>query len=112
MVWSGFGFLVAIVGVLALLGTQMLSGTITGNENFYQENQWVILVGMVVAAAVTFALNQTLLKPKTQTVIDKETKQEVVLQKNHSLFFVPTKWWPIIFVVLGLVAAAMSFTSA
>jgi len=112
MVWSGLGFLVAIVGVLALVGTQMISGAVSGNEYFYQENQWVILVGMIAAAVVTFALNSTLLKPKSQTVIDKETRQEVVLQKNHSLFFIPTKWWPIIFIVIGLVAAVMSYTSA
>lgn len=104
VVWTGLGFVVALVGILALVATQMIAGAVTGNENFYQENTWIILYGMIGAALVTFILNKTLLVPKTQTVIDKESGQEMVLKKDHSLFFVPTKWWPIIWVVLGVIA--------
>jgi len=105
IVWTGMGFLVALVGIIALVGTEYISEMIAGNDSFYQENMWVIFIGMLVAAAITFALNKTILMPKSQTVIDKNTQQEIELKKDHSLFFVSTKWWPVIFVVIGAIAA-------
>ncbi len=112
VVWTGLGFLVAIIGIGALVGTEVISESITGNESFYQDNPWVILFGMLAAALITFALNKTLLAPKSQTVIDKETRQEIVLKKDHSLFFIPTKWWPIIFIVIGAIIAVNNFTAS
>ena len=35
--------------------------------------------------------------------------QEVTLQRAHSLFFVPVKWWPVIFIGVGV---AMMFVGA
>ncbi len=88
VVWTGLGFLVAIIGFGALVGTEIIAG----NESFYQDNPWVIFFGMVVAAAITYALNKTVLLPKSKEVLDKETGEEIILRKEHSLFFIATKW--------------------
>lgn len=89
IVWKGLGYLIAIIGIATLLATQMLTESISGSKTYYQENLWVIFFGMLVAAILTFALNKTVLSSEPD---------------NHSLFFIATKWWPIIFIVLGIVA--------
>ncbi len=90
IVWKGLGYLIAIIGFGSLVATQMIAEGISGSKTFYQENPWVIFFGMLVAAILTFALNKTVLSAEPE---------------NHSLFFVATKWWPILFVGLGIMAS-------
>jgi len=104
-VWSGLGFLVAVIGFAALLFTEIISEKITGDDQFYQEHGWVILIGMLIAAVLTFGLHRLLLLQNGRVVLDKETGQEVTRRSNHSLFFIPVRWWPIVFVVLGVILA-------
>jgi hypothetical protein len=102
IIWNGLGYLVAVVGFAALILTEVLAEKITGDDQFYQQHGWVILIGMLVAAASTYGLHRLLPLQKGRVVIDKETGQEMVLRSNHSLFFIPVKWWPLVFVVLGV----------
>ena len=105
IIWTGLGFLVAVIGFVVLVLTELVSEKITGDDQLYQQHGWVILVGMLVAGAVTYGLHRLLLLQKGRTVIDKQTGQEVVLRSSHSLFFIPVKWWPIVFAILGVVFA-------
>ena len=105
IIWSGFGFLVAVIGFMSLVFTELVSEKITGDDQFYQQHGWVMLVGMLVAGALTYGLHRLLLLQKGRVVIDKETGQEVVLRSDHSLFFIPVKWWPVVFAALGVVFA-------
>jgi hypothetical protein len=105
IIWRGFGFLVAIIALVALALTEQVSERITSDQQFYQQHGWVALVGMLIAAALTYGLHRLLILQKGRAVIDKETGQEIVLRSDHSLFFVPVKLWPVVFVVLGLVLA-------
>lgn len=105
VIWSGFGFLVAVIGFAALILTEIVSENITGDDRFYQEHGWVILIGMLVAAILTYGLHRLLLLREGKVVIDKETGEELTLRLNHSLFFVPVKWWPVVFVLPGVAFA-------
>ena len=89
IVWKGLGYLIAIIGFGSLVATEMVVEGISGSKTFYQENSWVIFVGMLVAAILTFALNKTVMSSEPD---------------NHSLFFIATKWWPIVFLGLGILA--------
>lgn len=103
IIWSGLGFLVAILGFGSLILTEYLSEIITKNDQFYQENDWVKMTGMVLAAALTLGLHKLLNLQKAKRVIDTETGEEIVLRKNHSFFFIPVKWWPAAFLVIGTI---------
>ena len=103
IIWNGFGFVVAIIGFATLILTEVVSELLTKNEQFYQENSWVILVGMVIASILTFGFHKLLCLKKPQIVVDKETGQEIELRGNHSLFFIPVKWWPLVFIILGFI---------
>jgi hypothetical protein len=107
VIWKGFGFLVAVICFAALGLTELVSENITNDEQFYQQHGWVVLIGMLVAAALTYGLHRLLLLQKQRVLIDKETGEEVVLSADHSLFFIPVQLWPVVFVVLGLLFAVV-----
>jgi ABC-type Fe3+ transport system permease subunit len=108
IIWNGLRFLVAVIGIGSLFLAELISERITGDEEFYQRNGWVILVGMIAAAILTYGLHLLLQRRKQQVAIDKETGQEFALAPSDSLFFVPVRWWPAVFVVIGLVFAVVN----
>lgn len=95
----------AVIGFAALISTEIVSAKITDNDQFYQQHGWVILIGMLAAAALTYGLQRFLLLQNGRVMIDKDTGQEVILRPDDSLFFIPVKWWPVVFAVLGVVFA-------
>lgn len=108
IIWSGRGFLVAVIAVGALLLTQLVVDSISGDENFYQKNSWPKTVAMLVAALLTFGLHKLLSQEKPKVLIDQETGQEFEIHGNHSLFYIHVKWWPFIFVILGIFSILVS----
>lgn len=102
IVWSGLGFLVGVIGFGSLILTELVSEEITGDERYYQDHGWVILIGMWFAAAMTQILHRWLVTRDGRVVIDKETGEEFILAGTHSFFFIPTKWWPPLYVLAGL----------
>lgn len=103
IIWTGFGFLIAIIGFASLILAELVSESLTHNDQYYQQNSWMILVGMSCAAVLTFGLHKLLSPMKPRIFIDKETGQEIELNRSHSLFFIPLKWWPVAFVILGFI---------
>lgn len=39
---------------------------------------------------------------KAQVVTDKETGQEMRLIGRHDMFWIPVKWWSVIYLVIGV----------
>jgi hypothetical protein len=107
IIWKGFGILVAVICLASLAVTELVSENITNDEQFYQQHGWVVLIGMLIAAVLTYGLHRLLLLQKARVVIDKETGEELVLWPDHSLFCVPVRLWPAVFVILGLVLAVV-----
>jgi len=100
IIFSGLGFLVPIIGFGTLILVQYFAGQITGNEEYYQKNEWVRVLGIVLAALLIYILDQ-LLHRKVKRLSDAEDVEEILKSKTHSLFFIPLKWWPLIIIVLG-----------
>src|SRR5262245_32138601 len=100
--WKGYGILVLFIGGLAVAITSWTAEYFTGEKNYEVKHGWVFLIAMLGAAAVTYGLHKLILREKQRVVVDKDTGEEVVLASEHSLMFVPVKWWPGIFIVLGI----------
>ncbi len=104
IVWTGKGFVVFIFIMLAVICSEYVSEFLTGDEQFYDQNPWVLMVGMMVAAVCIYVFHRFyLLREKSKIVIDKETGEELDLKESHSLFFMPVKWWPLIMIFLGFI---------
>ena len=111
LIWSGFGFLVPVVAFLTLLVTEFSVEKITKNKNYYQENSWCILLGLVIAGAICFLISKYFDSKRVNKVyIDKETGDEIILKNKHTFIFVDIKYWPIVLPLLGLIGVLSTFT--
>ena len=86
--WSGQGWFVAVVAIAAGALVQLAVQSATGDKNVYAQSVWAIPLAFIVAAGSTFALDRLLF---TNT------------RDQHTMFFIPVKWWAPIFAVTGVV---------
>jgi hypothetical protein len=109
IIWSGLGFLVAVFVFGAALLCNWAFDAAWGT-GYYSAHKWTIGVAMFIAAALTWVVGSLLRKRTAQTVIDKATGKEMVLDRaTHRLFFIPMHYWGGILVVIGLVLCVMEF---
>ena len=77
-------------------------------EGFYAAHKWPFAISLFLSAIVCWFLGSALRKRTSQTVIDKETGKEMVLNRsNHSLFFIPMHIWAPILAVGGCIVLAI-----
>jgi hypothetical protein len=106
IIWSGWGFLVALIGVGSFFGTQLVVNSLMQDDQFYQTNGWPKLVAFVVAALITWPVGRAFnRKGPDRELVDENTGERVVLSSGggHSLFFIPMEYWAPIFLVLGVI---------
>lgn len=99
IIWSGFGFLAAIIPFLFLLSAQLIAEAVTSNPNIYQENMIPRALALLIAGPIVYLLGKWLNNRKLKTYIDKETGKELTTKGRHSLFFIPIQYWGIIFII-------------
>ena len=103
LIWRGFGILVAVLAIVALVGAQLVADAL-GGEGTYSRD-WPIYagIGLALAGVVAFLLGRRLNDDSNaRTLVDKETGEEVVDRPRHDLFWIPMEFWGIAGVVLGL----------
>jgi hypothetical protein len=88
IIWSGLGFLVALIGGGCLVAIDALTRTLYGDKEFFAAHGWPKLLAFAVAAVITWFLGRFLHRNPG---------------KRHSLFFIPMEYWGPIFVVAGVV---------
>jgi hypothetical protein len=109
IIWSGWGILVGIAGVACLVVTELFVNTAMHNDQFYQTHGWPKMLGLWIAAAVSWPIGRAMNQGDQRWLVDPETGERVVVRTGggHSLFFIPVRYWWIVFAVLGVV---MTFT--
>jgi hypothetical protein len=95
LIWSGWGFLVAVIVFGCSLVMEIFTENVTGNEEFYQDTTWPMPVALIIAGIITFVCDR-LVSPKDANY--------------NTLFFIPMKWWaPLLFVIaLGILIYKMA----
>jgi hypothetical protein len=89
IIWSGLGFIVAVVVFGCSLAMEFATESITGDDQFYQKSGWAFPLALIIAGMVTFAADRWIVRNR---------------EGDHSLFFIPTRWWaPILFVIAVVV---------
>jgi hypothetical protein len=76
IVWSGFGFLVAVVGVGCSLLTQLGLAAAMHDDKYYENNGWPKLLALLVAAAIVWPLGRVLNHGRPdRELVDAETRR-------------------------------------
>lgn len=101
IVWSGRGFLSAIV----LVASFVLFASILTKE----QTDFGFIFSFFIAGAFSWVMGKKWNEQEGRTVIDKESGQEIVIKSNHSLFWIKMQYWGPIFGALGFVILVMKF---
>jgi hypothetical protein len=103
IIWSGLGFLVAVIAFIAVLLSEYVLEAVFKDQNYYQAHGWPKLLGLWVAGAIVWFLGNYLNRKQGRTLIDKATGEEVQVKPNHALFFIRMEYWGPILLILGLI---------
>ncbi|RZJ04666.1 MAG: hypothetical protein EON89_06970 [Brevundimonas sp.] len=110
IVWSGWGFLVAIFFVVAFMIGVPVGVMVSPDTN----------IGMGVAAVVaglltglaSFLLARQIERGQGRAFIDEATQQRIVVRPSAgSLFFIPTRYWAYVAPVVGIAFGALVMTT-
>ena len=90
IIWSGWGWLVAVLAFLCSLGTQVIVDAANHDDKFYDTHTWPLVVAMTVAGLICL-------------ILGKKLNQK---SNGHRFFFVPMQHWGIILPILGFLGKA------
>jgi hypothetical protein len=109
IIWTGLGFLVAVIVFVSSIILNLAFNTWFG-EGYYDTHKWPLAISLFISAIICWLLGSALRKRTSQTVIDKATGQEMVLNRsNHSLFFIPMHLWGPVLALIAVVVLTMDF---
>jgi hypothetical protein len=103
-VWSGFGFVVPIVFVLAMVVWQLLIDLILGH-GYYVLHGWPKFTAVVFTAILLWFLGRWLNRPSGKILIEKDTGREFQQKPYHSFFMIPVQYWAFLVIAFGLYMA-------
>ena len=103
VIWSGLGFLVAVVTFLLLLAAEYVTESLFRDESYYQAHGWPKLLAFFLAGAVVWPLGMYLNRRQGKVMIEKETGKEVLIKPDHSFFFIRMEYWGPILFALGVI---------
>lgn len=103
IIWKGWGVLVAVFAIAAMVIGQYLQGG--DNTEMMSTSQIFIWrsVPLLLAAIPVWIIGKKLNTKTEKTLIDPDTGENVSLQSGggHELFFIPMEYWAPILVVLA-----------
>jgi hypothetical protein len=109
IIWQGLGFLVAVIAFLCSLAANLISNAKMG-DGYYDQHKWPLAVALIVSAILCWILGNALRKRSARIVIDKQTGQELAINRsNHTLFFIPMHWWGPVLLLISLILLAIEF---
>ncbi|HDW8004919.1 TPA: hypothetical protein RM482_000496 [Bacillus cereus] len=107
IIWSGWGFLVAIIVIINTLLGKAIFGSITGDATYFQDHSWPMVVMFIISGVMSWYLGKYINKPDGKVYIDAETGEKVMFNKKHSLFFIKMEYWG---PILGVIAVVTLIT--
>lgn len=99
IIWTNWGFLGFVIPFTISLIAELITQSMMG-QDAYQETKLPLFLALILSAGILHFLAKKFTKP-SQTVIDKETKKELVLTRKNTLLFVELQYWPIIWLVIA-----------
>lgn len=83
--WKGKGWLVPIIIFGCSLFMEVISESVAGDSNYYQESKYMLMFALLLASAVILVLDKFILK-----------------SEEHTFMFLDIRYWTFIIALLGL----------
>lgn len=104
IIWSGWGFLVAVFVFGASLAMEIVTESLAGDDTLYQTQAWPLALALVAAGIATWFVGKYLNARGARIVIDKATGKELTIDGRHNFFFIPMHYWGPVLIVLAVLA--------
>lgn len=106
LIWRGFGILAAVLLFGGLVVAQLVADAIGGPGTYGENTLLYAGLGLTLGGALTFLIARwDEGRNPERTLVDKDSGQEVRLRNQSTLFFIPMKYWGIVGMIAGLLAA-------
>src|SRR5690606_2098105 len=93
IIWTGYGFVVPVIVFLVALACNVGFDAALG-KGYYESHWWTVGAALLGSAFLIFPLALWLQGRYERVVIDKQTGEEFVIERNHhSAFFIPLRFW-------------------
>ncbi|HUY41284.1 MAG TPA: hypothetical protein VMV82_06925 [Candidatus Dormibacteraeota bacterium] len=103
VIWRGWGILAAVFVVVGFFVGAFVAGAVRAVPGLGGG------VGVILSAVPIWLVGRRLNSGAGDRVlVDPSTGQHVVLQRRHTLFWIPMQWWAIGALLLGLILSAGS----
>ncbi len=101
IIWSGFGFVVAVFVLAASLFCNAIVDASLG-AGYYSAHHWTIGISMLLAGALCALYGLKLRKGGSRELVDAQTGERVVLRRSHTMFFIPVHLWAFVLGAIGI----------
>ena len=109
--WAGYGFIVAIIVFINSLLAELISESISHNDEFYQKNHIPLGISFIVSGIIIYYLKKYFDKKKANNEGTRVFDNVTIAKDGHHLFFIPFKYWSYIMIVLGIVVISSQLVS-
>ncbi len=98
VIWKGYGFLTLVIAIAIGAIVSLIFGKIGSTEDLGAA------VGALISAVIIWFVGNKLNSPeKKRIMVDKKTGEEVIIEPEHSMFFIKMQYWAFIVGGLGLI---------
>ena len=87
IIWSGKGFVVAVIALGFSLIANLLTNSLTGSAAYWDAHKWPLAVSLLASGAACLPVGLYFHNLKAQVLVDAKTGKEVILRQSHTLFF-------------------------
>ena len=102
IIWSGWGFLVAVIVFGASLAMELVTEALVEDDRFYQVQAWPLALALALSGVLIWGVGKYLHARGARVVIDKATAQELTIGGQHRFFFIPMHCWGPVLIALSV----------
>ncbi|HYD34971.1 MAG TPA: DUF2314 domain-containing protein [Vitreimonas sp.] len=110
IVWAGYGWLVPVIVIASLFVSFLLDNILKTNFNSFFPEELFLGIALLLSAAGTYWLNEYFNKSQGQEITHPQTGKTIKVLPNHTLYFVPIKYWAGLLLLGALYFAAIALT--
>jgi hypothetical protein len=103
LVWQGLGAYALAVPFLMVVAVYLAVSVIFGAETAARFGTAGSGIALLASAAILWKFAKRLAARPVRTLVDKETGEEVVLREQHTMFWIPLRYWAIFYAGLGVI---------
>ncbi|MBU0504555.1 MAG: hypothetical protein ABII18_05730 [bacterium] len=102
IIWRGWGILALVIPAITWIIIPLIFKELVSHETYSVYYRYSSAFGIFLGAIPLWFLGRKLNRGGARTLVDEKTGEKVVLQANHSFFFIKMEYWSILFILFSL----------